>query len=274
MSTPPRTILVTGSTSGLGCELARQYAAEPGHLILHGRNPIKLRKLVEGLSGAVARISTVEADLADLAQVRQLADAVPTLTDSLSVLVNNAGIGQGRGNVREESVDGLELRLAVNHLAPFALTLSLLPLLRAGDPARVVNVASAAQTPVDFADPQLTARYSGSRAYAQSKFAMIATGFYLARLLPAEEITVNSLHPATLMPTPMVAEGWGTTVDDLATGVAAVRHLIDSPTLAGVSGRYFSRQEVTDALPEAHDPEVQRHLWRLSEEWSGVRFPG
>lgn len=274
MITPPRTILITGSTSGLGRELARHYAAEPGHLILHGRNPAKLQQLVEELPGSLARISTVQADLADLDQVRQLAAQVAAVTDSLPVLVNNAGVGQGRGDIREESTDGIELRLAVNHLAPFALTLHLLPLLRAGAPARVVNVASAAQTPFDFADPQLKSGYSGSRAYAQSKFAMIATGFRLARLLPPEEITVNSLHPATLMPTAMVAEGWGATVDELSTGVAAVRNLIDSPDLDGVSGRYFFRQESADALSEAYDPQVQQRLWQLSETWSGGHFPG
>lgn len=274
MITPPRTVLITGSTSGLGRELARHYAAEPGHLILHGRNPAKLQQVAEELPGSVARISTVQADLADLAQVRQLAVQVAAVTDSLSVLVNNAGIGQGRGDVREFSADGIELRLAVNHLAPFALTLHLLPLLRAGAPSRVVNIASAAQYPLDLADPQLETGYSGSRAYAQSKFAMIATGFHLAGLLPADEVSVNSLHPATLMPTAMVAEGWGSTVDELATGVAAVRNLIDSPALAGVSSRYFSKQESTEALSEAHDPQVQRRLWQLSEAWSGVHFPG
>jgi NAD(P)-dependent dehydrogenase (short-subunit alcohol dehydrogenase family) len=273
MTTPPRTILITGSTSGLGRELARQYAAEPGHLILHGRNPTKLHQLEEELTGAVARISLVEADLAELAQVRQLAEKVTAVTDSLSVLLNNAGIGQGRGDVREFSADGIELRLAVNHLAPFALILHLLPLLRAGAPSRVVNIASAAQYPVDLADPHMERGYSGSRAYAQSKFAMIATGFHLARSLSADEVTVNSLHPATLMPTAMVAEGWDTTVDELATGVAATRHLIDSPDLAGVSGRYFYKQEATRALSEAHDPEMQRRLWELSEAWSGARLP-
>lgn len=272
MTLPPRAILITGATGGLGRELARHYATEPGGLILHGRDPGKLRGLEQELSGSVAQISTVQADLAELSQVRRLAADVAKLTDSLSVLVNNAGIGQGRGDRREESADGFELRLAVNHLAPFALTLQLLPLLRAGAPARVVNVASAAQTPVDFADPQLEDGYSGSRAYAQSKFAMIATGFHLAGLLPAAEVTVNSLHPATLMPTAMVAEGWGTTVDDLATGVAATRNLIDSPALAGVTGRYFFRQEPAEALPDAHDPRVQQRLWELSEKWAGVRL--
>lgn len=272
MTTQPRTLLITGSTSGLGRELARRYATEEGHLILHGRDPVKLRTLVAELSGSVARISTIQADLAELAQVRRLAEDVAAVTDHLSVLVNNAGIGQGRGDVREVSADGIELRLAVNHLAPFALTLHLLPLLRAGAPARVVNIASAAQYPLDPADPQLETRYSGSRAYAQSKFAMIAAGFHLAGLLPADEVSVNSLHPATLMPTAMVAEGWGTTIDDLATGVAATRHLIDSPELAGVSGRYFFRQQPAESLPEAHDPVLQERIWRLSEELSGVRL--
>lgn len=272
MTTPPRTILITGSTGGLGRELARQYATEPGHLILHGRNPAKLLQVAQELARSDARISTVQGDLADLSQVRTLADQVATVTDHLSVLVNNAGIGQGRGDVREFSADGIELRLAVNHLAPFALTLHLLPLLRAGAPARVVNIASAAQYPLDLADPQMATGYSGSRAYAQSKFAMIAAGFHLAGLLPADEVTVNSLHPATLMPTAMVAEGWGTTVDDLATGVAATRRLIDSPELAGVTGRYFFRQEPGEALPETHDPGWQQQIWQLSEELSGVRL--
>lgn len=266
-------MLITGSTSGLGRELARQYAAEPGHLILHGRNPAKLRQVAEELSGGVARISTVQADLADLSQVRRLADQVATVTDHLSVLVNNAGIGQGRGDVREFSADGIELRLAVNHLAPLVLTLHLLPLLQAGAPARVVNIASAAQYQLDLADPQMENGYSGSRAYAQSKFAMIATGFHLANRLPATEVSINSLHPATLMPTAMVAEGWGTTIDDLSTGVTATRHLIDSPALTGVTGRYFFRQEPAETLPEAYEPVLQEEIWRLSTELVGTHFP-
>ncbi|AGS34459.1 short-chain dehydrogenase/reductase SDR [Corynebacterium maris DSM 45190] len=268
--TTDRTMLITGATSGLGRELARQYSLQPGHLILHGRDPDKLTELIDDLSPARAHLDPVTADLGELAQVERLAQDVAGLTDHVSVLVNNAGVGQGRGDVRETSADGHELRLAVNHLAPFLLTMRLLPLLRAGAPSRVVNVASAAQTPVDFDDPQLVNEYTGSRAYAQSKFAMIAAGFRLAGQLPAGEVTVNSLHPATLMPTAMVEEGWGANVDKLATGVASTRHLIDSPRLNGVTGQYFFRTSPEEALPEAYEQDVQDQLWRLSEELTGL----
>src|SRR5699024_7656560 len=139
--------------------------------------------------------------LDELSQVHDLVDKVFELTDHLDVLVNNAGIGKGATDTRQESADGFELRTAVNHLAPFVLSLRLLPLLETGAPSRIVNVASGAQQPLDFEDPQIEHNYTGDRAYGQSKFVMIATGFFLANKLPAEVVTVNSLHPATLMPT-------------------------------------------------------------------------
>src|SRR5699024_5671636 len=124
------------------------YSA-PGRLILHGRDQARLDALDAELDGSAAAIDTVVADLAELSQVRDLASEVAALTGHLGVLVNNAGVGRGSRDERELSADGLELRLAVNHLAPFALTLRLLPLLRAGAPSRVVNVASGAQQPLD-----------------------------------------------------------------------------------------------------------------------------
>lgn len=266
MAESDRTILITGATSGLGRELARTLSTDPGRLILHGRDPAKLESLRAELDESEAAIDTVTADLAEQSHVRQLAADVAELTDHLNVLVNNAGIGKGSDDTRQLSPDGFELRLAINHLAPFALTLRLLPLLEIGAPSRIVNVASGAQQPVDFEDPHLEHDYSGSRAYAQSKLAMIATGFLLAERLPADVVTVNSLHPASLMPTAMVDEGYGYTVDDLETGVAATQRLIDSAELEGVTGRYFSRAEEAEASAEAYDPEVQRRLWEISEE--------
>lgn len=270
MSDSERTILITGATSGLGRELARELSDQPGRLILHGRDPEKLDALRAELDESQAVIDGVAADLSEQSQVARLAADVGALTDHLNVLVNNAGIGKGAEDTRELSPDGFELRLAVNHLAPFALTLRLLPLLETGMPSRIVNVASGAQQPLDFDDPHLDRGYSGDRAYAQSKLAMITTGFLLAEKLPADVITVNSLHPATLMPTRMVAEGYGHTVDDLATGVAATRRLIESEELDGVSGRYFSRTEEARASAEAYDAEIRRRLWQISEELTGT----
>ena len=136
------------------------------------------------------------------------------------MLINNAGIGSGRpdGTTRQESRDGHELRLAVNHLAGFLLTLRLLPLLRRSTPARVVHVASLGQAPMDFDDPMLERGYSGSRAYGQSKLAQITAGFELAERLDPAEVTVTSLHPSTYMPTKMVLEERGSAVDSARGG--------------------------------------------------------
>lgn len=264
-----RTILITGATGGLGRGLALALSGSPGRLILHGRNPERLADLRAELAGSVADVDTVTADLAELSQVHALADEVSGLSGHLSVLVNNAGVGIGSGG-RQESADGHELRLAVNHLAPFALSVRLLPLLRAGAPARIVHVASAAQEEVDLADLHLTQGYSGSRAYAQSKLAMIAAGVSLAERLDPAQVTVNSLHPATLMPTAMVREGWGYTVDSLEKGVTSTRRLIEDPELAGVSGRYFSGLREAEPLGQALDPQFRNRLWEISAGLSGV----
>lgn len=265
-----RTILITGATSGLGRALAQSLSTSPGRLILHGQDQAKLEDLRTDLAGATASIDTLRADLADLSQVRGLAREVAELTDHLSVLVNNAGIGKGATDRRKVSADGYKLRLAVNHLAAFALSLDLLPLLRAGAPSRIVHVASGAQQPIDRADLHLERGYTGSRAYAQSKLAMITCGFVLARRLPAEEVTVNSLHPATLMPTRMVMEGYGHTVDDLASGVAATQRLIEAEDVAGVTGAYFSGTERARALSQAYDADFQEWLWQVSAELTGT----
>ena len=178
----------------------------------------------------------------------------------------NAGIGSGEpdGRTRRESADGYELRFALNHLAGFLLTLELLELLRASAPARVVFVASLGQHPLDFDDLMLERGYDGGRAYAQSKLAQIMCGFELAARLPADAVTVNSLHPATYMPTKMVLQELGRSVDRLEDGVAATRRLVSDPALAGVTGRFFDRTAEARADPQAYDPAARAELWRRS----------
>jgi NAD(P)-dependent dehydrogenase (short-subunit alcohol dehydrogenase family) len=264
-------ILITGATDGLGKALAHRLAADGASLILHGRDPGRLAATAEEIRrahGAAPR--TVLADLAVLAQVRRLAADVRAATARLDVLVSNAGIGFGEpaGRDRATSGDGYELRFAVNYLAGFLLTLELLPLLRASAPARIVNVASIGQHPLDFGNLMLTRGYSGHRAYAQSKLAMIMSGFELASRVPAAEVTVNSLHPATFMPTKMVlAER--EPLDSLEQGVAATYHLVTSPRLAGVTGRYFTGTEEARADAQAYDPAARAELWRRSLQLTG-----
>jgi NAD(P)-dependent dehydrogenase (short-subunit alcohol dehydrogenase family) len=198
--------------------------------------------------------------------VHHLADEIAEFTDHVSVLVNNAGIGPGEpdGTDRRLTVDGHELRFAINHLAPFALTQRLLPLLDRGAPARIVNVASLGQDPIDFDDPSLEHDYSGRRAYGQSKLAMVTTGFVLAQQLDPRRVTVNSLHPASYMPTKMVLDSVGHTIDSLESGLNATLHLIRAPELEGVTGQFFDRIRPAQAHSDAYDPRVQQQLWDLS----------
>lgn len=264
------TILVTGATDGLGRAVAERLAASGATLLLHGRDAGRLDAVAEALG--VDGVRTLVADFASLADVRALAASVLDSTDRLDALVNNAGVGSGLPAGRERAVsrDGHELRFAVNHLAPFLLTQSLLPLLRASAPARIVHVASLGQHPLDFGDLMLERDYSGQRAYRQSKLAQIISGFELADRLPAAEVSVNSLHPATFMPTKIVLEEHGSSVDELETGVAATVRLIADPALAGVTGRFFDRQRDARSNAQAYDPSVRTELWQRSLDLTGA----
>jgi NAD(P)-dependent dehydrogenase (short-subunit alcohol dehydrogenase family) len=270
-----QTVLVTGATDGLGKALAGELAARGATVLLHGRSEERLeeslRKIREATGDDHARGYC--ADFASLAEVRRLAGEVARDHGRLDLLVNNAGIGGGRpGARREESADGHELRFAVNYLAPFLLTDLLLPLLRASAPARIVNVASAGQAPIDFEDVMLEHGYDGMRAYSQSKLAQIMFTFDLAERLGEEgpDVTVNALHPASLMNTKMVYESFGYTTSTIETGVEATLRLAVSPELAGVSGRYFDGLREARANEQAYDRGARRRLRRLSEELTGL----
>jgi NAD(P)-dependent dehydrogenase (short-subunit alcohol dehydrogenase family) len=268
------TILLTGATDGLGKALAHRLAAEGAALILHGRDPNRLAGIADEIAETrgMTRPRTVLADLAELAQVQALAADVRKMTDRLDVFVSNAGIGSGEpdGRTRRTSADGYELRFAVNYLAGFLLTQELLPLLRESAPARIVNVASLGQHPLDFGDLMLEHGYDGVRAYGQSKLAQIMSGLELAERVPATEVTVNSLHPSTYMPTKMVLKEIGHHMDSIEDGVAATHRLAVGADVAGVTGRFFDRARETRANAQAYDPEARAELWRRSLELTGL----
>ena len=199
-----RTALVTGATSGHGRAVAHELARRGHTVIVHGRDAGRVeavRAELREAGGAEPPPGRV-ADLASLEEVHRLADEVAA-TDRLDVLVNNAGVFAAGGK-REVSTDGHELTLAVNHLAHFALTLRLLDLLRASAPARIVNVSSAGQAPIDPDDLMLERGWEPWRAYMQSKLAQVMFTRSLAERLDPGEVTATALHPATFMDTPMV----------------------------------------------------------------------
>jgi NAD(P)-dependent dehydrogenase (short-subunit alcohol dehydrogenase family) len=256
-------ILVTGATDGLGRYVTTELTAAGHRVLAHGRNPERLRLLHDELG-----VETVQAELGELRQVDRLADEVLQRCDRLDVLVNNAGIGAGTDpGRREESADGIELRFAVNYLAGYHLTRRLVPLLVASAPARVVNVASIGQEAIDFADPLLERSYSGMRAYRQSKLAQIMATVDLADGLRDRGVTVNALHPATLMPTTMVREGRGDPMSTLEEGGAATLRLILDEGLATTTGSYFDSNTPEPARPnpQAHEPDARRRLRELSD---------
>jgi NAD(P)-dependent dehydrogenase (short-subunit alcohol dehydrogenase family) len=260
-----RTILITGATDGLGRELAHRLATSGDRVIVHGRDPERVRQ-----SRAYAGGTTegVLADLAELRQVDRLADEVLDRFDRLDVLVNNAGVGGGApGTGRQESGDGVELRFAVNYLAGYHLTRRLIPLLVASAPSRVVNVASAGQQAIDFDDPMLTRGYGRQRAYSQSKLAQIMFTFDLAEELAGQGVTANALHPATYMDTTMVRESGAPVMSTVGEGVAATSRLVDGlAELDGVSGRYFNGQRGSRADAQAYDLAARRRLRELSDD--------
>ena len=185
-------------------------------LILHGRDQQRLAS-VAGRHRAArgGRAGDRAGRPRRLAPGARLSEQVAALTDRLDVFVSNAGVGSGEpdGRERRVSADGYELRFAVNYLAGFDLALRLLPLLRAAGSARIVNVASLGQAPIDWDDVMIERDYDGYRAYCQSKLAQITTGFTMAERLDPDVVTVNSLHPSTLMPTKMVVAEYGRSVD-------------------------------------------------------------
>lgn len=270
-----QTVLVTGATDGLGKALARDLASSGATVLLHGRSHARLERTLNEIREATGndRARFYLADFSSLDDVRRLAHEIERDHDRLDVLLNNAGIGGGkRAGRREESADGHELRFAVNYLAPFLLTNVLLPLLRRAAPARIVNVASVGQAPIDFDDLMLERGYDGFRAYSQSKLALIMFTLELAKRLRAEGagVTANAVHPASLMNTKMVFESFGYTLSTIEDGVEATLRLAISPELDGVSGRYFDRLREARAHEQAYADEARERLWRVSEELVGL----
>jgi NAD(P)-dependent dehydrogenase (short-subunit alcohol dehydrogenase family) len=266
-------ILITGAADGLGAEVAADLAAEGATLLLHGRSEARAAEAVAAVRERTGseRLRPYHADLAFLDEVRRMGDAVLAAEPRLDVLVNNAGIGTtlpGDG-ARMESADGHELRFAVNHLAGHLLTHRLLGLLERSAPARIVNVASAGQMPIDFENVMLEDGYSGTRAYCQSKLAQVMSTLDLAEQLDGRGITVTALHPATYMPTKMVLAARGRGVSTIREGADATRRLIADPALDGVTGVYFEGTREAAPDPQAGDAEARRRLRELSRRLTG-----
>jgi NAD(P)-dependent dehydrogenase (short-subunit alcohol dehydrogenase family) len=275
-----KTCVVTGANSGIGLEIARGLAVEGCRVLMVARDQ---RRGEEARSDVVATTKNdeVELHLCDLSsqhQVRRLAERILDRCERLDVLVNNAGLTLGR---RTSTEDGIETTFAINHLAPFLLTNLLWDRLKQSAPSRVITVASEAHrgAVIDFEDPGGERRYSGWRAYQQSKLANILFSRELARRSRGSGVTATCLHPG------VVRTGFG------GRGPAFIRFgvrigrffllspkkgadtavwLASSPEVEGASGGYYEKRRLMNPSSAARDPEAAKHLWDLSERLTGL----
>jgi len=267
-----KTILVTGSTDGVGRRVAERLAADGATVLIHGRDRARGEALLATLRKAGSRDAKFyQADFASLDGVRDLAAAVKRGHERLDVLINNAGLGSGPpGHKRAVSAEGHELRFQVNYLAGVLLTHLLLPLLKASAPARIVNVASLGQSPIDFDDVMLERPYDGRRAYTQSKLAQIMFTFDLADELKGTGVAVGCLHPATFMNTTMVRLNGVAPINTVDTGAEAILNLAVGPGLDGKTGVYCDGLRPAEANPQAYDKAARAKLKALSEKLVGI----
>ncbi len=261
-------VLVTGATGGMGKLVAEKLAGQGATVLLHGRSRERCETAIEEIENATGsnKLGYYLADLASLAEVRDLAERILAGQDRLDVLVNNAGV---IAQERRESADGVELTFAVNYLSHFLLTNLLAPLLEDSAPARVVNVASMGQSPIDLDDVMLESGYDGMTAYSKSKLAQVMFTFNLSERLSGSGVDVNALHPATLMDTKMVHEAFGYTMSTVEEGAEATVRLAASPDLEGTTGRYFDGERESRADDQAYDEEARNELWSVSEKLCG-----
>jgi NAD(P)-dependent dehydrogenase (short-subunit alcohol dehydrogenase family) len=263
--------LITGATSGVGRVVAQRLAREGWLILAHGRDQTRGAELVRSIEADGGRALFYGADLSSKRGVHALAEAVARDHPRLPLLINNAGIGFGPpGTGREVSSDGYELRFAVNYLAPFLLTRLLLPNVLAAAPARIVNVASIGQQDLDFDDLQFERGYSGVDAYRRSKLALIMLTFDLAQELEDRGVTVNALHPATLMDTFMVRQASRAPMSTVDEGADAIMNLAVSAEMSERTGEYFDGLSPARARAQAYDRQARERLRQIGFELTGA----
>lgn len=256
--TESKTILITGSTDGIGLEAAKLLASQGHRVLLHGRNPKKLEAAKAQLSAqAAGHVEGYVADLSSMENVEALAKAVAMAHPRLDVLINNAGVFKAPDPLTQA---GIDLRFAVNTLAPYVLTQRLLPAL--GSSGRVVNLSSAAQAPVDFEALAGRSRLSDNAAYAQSKLAITMWSFDLARSLGEGGPVIVAVNPGSFLGSKMVKEAYGVAGGDLSIGAKILSRAALSKEFAAASGKYFDNdsRQFASPHPDALDPKKCRTL--------------
>jgi NAD(P)-dependent dehydrogenase (short-subunit alcohol dehydrogenase family) len=273
LSSEKRTILVTGSTDGIGKATALALARQGHRILVHGRDPEKGRAVLQEIRrvGAEASPDLFTADLSTLSGIRGLAGEVGDRYGRLDVLVNNAGVHMPE---RVLTGDGLEMTFAVNLLAPFLLAHLLLGLLGEGAPARIVNVASSAHFDapgMDWDDLQGGRHYEAWQAYARSKLGVVLFTYALARRLDPGQVTANCLHPGVICTKLLYSAFPDYPCESPEAGARTPVYLATSPQVSGVTGRYFDGLREARSSRISRDREAQERLWEHLERIAGLR---
>lgn len=263
-----KTIVITGSTDGIGKLAAIKLAKEGHEIYLHGRNPEKLSTV----KAEIKEVSNNEnikgfvADFSDLEAVKQMAHQIKQTVPKIDVLINNAGVFKSSVAHNKQ---GLDLRFVVNYLAPYVLTEALLPLLQKGAAPRLINLSSAAQAPVSYQALSGKAPLGMQAAYAQSKLALTIWSFYLAKKW--KDIAVIAVNPGSLLNTNMVREAYGKYWSSADKGGNILYDLAISEEYKDSTGKYFDNDKGTEkgtfgeAHPNAYNEAVMAQLIRETE---------
>jgi len=274
-------VLITGGTGGIGKAAAIGLASMGARVGITGRDRTRAERAAKDIEAESDNpaVDVFVADLSSQDEVRRMAGEVLSAYPRLDVLVNNVG---GFWAHRHVTSDGLEHTFALNHLAPFLLTSLLLERLVASAPARVVTVASGAQSmgKIDFGDLMGEQDYSGQRAYNQSKLANVMFTYELARRVEATGVTATALHPGmtntafsaedparAMAPVVFVARPF---MRSAKKGAETVVYLASSSAVEGVTGNYFANRKAKKSNQSSYDREVTARLWQVSSHLVGV----
>lgn len=264
-----KTILITGSTDGIGKQTALELAQMGAHVIIHGRNVETSQRTLEEIQKKSGNeyIEAIFWDLSSIKEVWEMAVEIQSKYDHLDVLINNAGVFK---NQKELSKDGFEMTFAVNHLSYFILGNLLLDLIDKSPQGRIINVASMAHASnLDFNNLQGEKHFDGYDAYSRSKLCNIMFTYSLASRIQKSKTTVNCLHPGVIS-TKLLHEGFGSGGSQLSEGSKTSVYLATSEEVKNISGKYFASQKEAKSSPISYDKMVQEKLWEVSKEMVGL----
>ena len=266
-----KTVLITGSTDGIGKQTALILAQKGFFVLIHGRNEEKCRQTVNEISSATGskNLDYFTCDLLSLREVYRFSEEVKKRYENLDILINNAGVYMKDYIL---SPEGIEATFQINHLSMFFITLNLLPIIKPGkeEHARIINVSSTAHaSKMDFDNLVKPAKYDGHRAYSLSKLCNILFTFELSEKLQDKNITANCLHPGVIN-TKLLKAGWGTVGGFFGRspqeGAKTSVYLAVSKDVENITGKYFSDSKIVKPHDIACDKDARTKLWRLSEE--------